>query len=64
WNIRLAALEVTDTDDSSTSLFPIQVERRYFFEFTLKGLGAGAGNLESILNRLDFGYAGKLFNYR
>ena len=64
WNIRLAALEVTDTDDDSTSLFPIQVERRYFFEFTLKGLGAGAGNLESILNRLDFGYAGKLFNYR
>ena len=40
WNIRLAALEVTDIDDESVSLFPLLVERRYFFEFTLKGLAA------------------------
>jgi len=64
WNIRLAALEVTNVDDDSESLFPLLVERRYFFEFTLKGLAAGAGTIEAILNRLDFGYAGKLFNYR
>jgi len=64
WNIRLAALEVTDIDDESVSLFPLLVERRYFFEFTLKGLAAGAGTIEDILNRLDFGYSGKLFNYR
>ena len=64
WNIRVAALEVTDIDDESVSLFPLLVERRYFFEFTLKGLAAGAGTIEDILNRLDFGYAGKLFNYR
>ncbi|MDX1342868.1 MAG: hypothetical protein R3227_10955, partial [Reinekea sp.] len=46
------------------SLFPVNTDRQYFFEFTLKGIGAGFGTIESILQRLDFGYSGRLFNYR
>lgn len=66
WNIRFATLESADEDDDddSSSLYPSSVDRSYYIEVTLKGITSGTGNIESILNRLDFGYTGKLFNYR
>lgn len=65
WNIRVAALNVSiDEGTDSTSLFPNDTETSYYVEFTLKGIGGGNGNIETILNNLDFGYSGKPFNYR
>ncbi len=65
WNLRLAMLSVNeDAFDTADSLFPVSTKQTYYFEFTLKGLGGGTGSIESILNRLDFGYSGKIFNYR
>lgn len=65
WNIRFAMLQTktaTDEDENETAL--TNATWAPYFEFTLKGIGAGAGTIESILNRLDFGYAGRLFKYR
>ena len=65
WNIRLAMMDISvDEVINQQSLFPVNTDRQYFFEFTLKGIGAGFGTIESILQRLDFGYSGRLFNYR
>lgn len=66
WNLRLAMLSVNaDAFDQNTdALFPVNTKQTYYFEFTLKGLGGGIGSIENILNRLDFGYSGKIFNYQ
>ncbi|WP_196156830.1 LPS-assembly protein LptD [Reinekea sp. G2M2-21] len=65
WNVRLAMMDISvDEVINQQSLFPVNTDRQYFFEFTLKGIGAGFGTIESILQRLDFGYSGRLFNYR
>ncbi len=65
WNIRLAMMDISVEEViNQQSLFPVNTDRQYFFEFTLKGIGAGFGTIESILQRLDFGYSGRLFNYR
>ena len=65
WNIRLATLTVNSAAfDETDSLFPVETKQTYYFEFTLKGLGGGAGSIENILKRLDFGYSGKIFNYQ
>lgn len=65
WNIRLAALNViVDDEDDEGSLYPDDNNLTFYFEFTLKGIGTGAGGIEGILNRLDFGYAGRMFSYR
>lgn len=63
WNIRLAVLETAAAEDEDgTSIFLEQSTLAPYFEVTLKGIGAGTGTIENILNRLDFGYAGRLFN--
>ncbi|WP_187265505.1 LPS-assembly protein LptD [Reinekea thalattae] len=64
WNVRLAALESAADDDDSDSFYPEETEWEFYFELTLKGINSGSGNIESILNSLDFGYAGRLFNYQ
>lgn len=65
WNIRFALLETAAaTDEDGTSIFLEQSTIAPYFEVTLKGIGAGTGTIENILNRLDFGYAGRLFNYK
>ena len=65
WNLRLAVMDISvDEVSNQRSLFPVNTDRKYFFEFTLKGIGAGFGTIEGILQRLDFGYSSRLFNYR
>ena len=65
WNLRLAMMDISvDEVINQQSLFPVNTDRQYFFEFTLKGIGTGFGTIEDILQRLDFGYSGRLFNYR
>jgi lipopolysaccharide assembly outer membrane protein LptD (OstA) len=64
WSFRFAGLESTSDDDESNALYPTSTDTSYYFEITLKGIGSDAGNIESILNRLDFGYTGRLFNYQ
>ncbi|EAR10949.1 LPS-assembly protein LptD [Reinekea blandensis] len=65
WNIRFALLETSAAEDEDGA--PVFLEQSTiapYFEVTLKGIGAGAGTIENILERLDFGYAGRLFNSR
>lgn len=63
WNIRFAILETAAAEDEDGDAFFLENSTFVpYFEFTLKGIGAGAGTIETMLNRLDFGYAGRLFN--
>jgi len=64
WSFRIAVLETPADDDESASLYPLTVSRSPYFEITLKGIGAGFGTIDDILERLKFGYSGRLFNYR
>lgn len=63
WNIRFAVLETAAAVDEDGDAFFLENSTfAPYFEVTLKGIGAGAGTIESMLERLDFGYAGRLFN--
>jgi lipopolysaccharide assembly outer membrane protein LptD (OstA) len=65
WNLRFALLETAAAEDEDgNSIFLENSQIAPYFEFTLKGIGAGTGTIEDILKRLDFGYTGRLFNYR
>jgi lipopolysaccharide assembly outer membrane protein LptD (OstA) len=65
WNVRLAVLETAASEDEDgNSIFLDNSNYEIKAEFTLKGIGVGAGNIEDTLNNLDFGYSGNLFNYR
>ncbi|WP_165901960.1 LPS-assembly protein LptD [Reinekea marinisedimentorum] len=65
WSFRFATLETASDDDESNALYPTSTDTSYYVEVTLKGIGTDTGSsIESILNRLDFGYTGRLFNYQ
>jgi lipopolysaccharide assembly outer membrane protein LptD (OstA) len=65
WNVRFAVLETAASEDEEgNSIFLENSNYEIKAEFTLKGIGVGAGNIEDTLNNLDFGYSGNLFNYR
>lgn len=65
WNIRFALLETSASEDEDGApVFLEQSTLAPYFEVTLKGIGAGTGTIENILERLDFGYAGRLFSSR
>lgn len=67
WSMRLVGFNsVTDDDEEidNIGLFPTRSDRGVKFEFTLKGLGGSAGNVEEMLDTRVPGYRGRLFQYR
>ncbi|MHA7881512.1 MAG: LPS-assembly protein LptD [Saccharospirillum sp.] len=67
WNIRLVgfnSLIDEDAEADNTGLFPTRDDRGIRLEFTLKGLGGSAGNVEALLESKVPGYNGRLFRYR
>lgn len=67
WNIRLVGFNSVideDAEADNTGLFPTRDDRGVKLEFTLKGLGGSAGNVEEMLINKVPGYRGRLFRYR